>query len=103
MITIDTIKNGFKSYYKDVILPMSWKMSLVEPIVMIAIDNAERTYKPILDMLKNEDGSIDAEKLYEEYRKKIQAMGSFDIAGIRFNANDIDLLMEHIRKAEVKM
>lgn len=102
MIKIENVKEGIKNYYKEEILPMSWKMSFIEPILMKIIDNAERQYKTVIDMIKNDDGSIDVDYLYQEYRKKIQSMGNVEILGLRFNVDDVDKLMEHIRKSEVK-
>lgn len=101
MIKIENVKQGLKNYYHEELLPMSWKMSFIEPILNKAIDNAERQYKSIIDMIKNDDGSIDIDYLHQEYRKKVQAIGSVEILGIKFNSDDIDKLVEHIKRTEV--
>lgn len=103
MITIENVKSGIKKYYSHYILPMNWKMSFLEPVVYKVVDNIEHKYKSIIEMIENEDESIDIDSLYIEYKRKIENYGSIEMFGLKFNEQDIDRLYECIKNEEVTM
>ena len=106
MVTIEQAKNGVRSYIMTEIVPKlgGWQKWVAGAFATLAVDRAEQLVSnPAVKMLGivTNDGMIDIDALYHAFITQANEPVTIDIPAIgtiTLRADDIDLMMQHIRQ-----
>jgi len=98
-VKLTHIEQGFRNWYMNEVATLSLWAAMATPIVMLSIANLERKHSTALGMVFDEKGELDIDELHKEYSKLIAQKGHIEISGLKINGNDIDKLVEYIKKA----
>jgi hypothetical protein len=98
--SISSIVNGINKWYVKEIATLDWKLMLATPFVGKIIQSYINKNKELIDMALNEDGLIDVDSLYEQYKNLLETSGksNIEIYGVKLNKEDLDKLYEFIKK-----
>lgn len=98
--SINSIINGIHKWYIKEIAALDWKLTLAAPFVSMIIQGYISKNKNLVDMALNEDGLIDVDILYEQYKDLLETSGksNVEIYGVKLNTQDLDKLYEFIKK-----
>jgi len=98
-VKLNHIETGFKNWYMSEVAGLNIWAALATPVVMLSVANLERKNATFLGMLFDEKGEIDIDELHKEYSGLITQKGSFEVSGLRINTQDLDKLVDYIKKA----
>ena len=98
--SINSIINGINKWYTKEIAILDWKLMLATPFVGKIIQGYINKNKDVIDMALNEDGLIDVDSLYEQYKHLLETSGksNIEIYGVKLTKDDLDKLYEFIKK-----
>lgn len=94
---LNEIVLGIKTYIRNEITTLDWKMAFAEPLIFRGVDNFIKRNEKMLSYLMDENNEInDIESLRREYIEKINKQGTITLAGIKLNAQDISKMFDYI-------
>jgi hypothetical protein len=88
---------GIKTYIRNEITTLDWKMAFAEPLIFRGVDNFIKKNGKMLSYLMDENGDIgDIDILRKEYMEKINKQGTINLVGIKLNAQDVSKMFDYI-------
>ena len=98
--SITSIVNGITKWYTKEIAVLDWKLMLATPFVGTIINNYIKKNEELVKMATNEEGLLDINFMYEQYKNLLETSGKsyIEMLNVKLYKEDLDKLYEFIKK-----
>ena len=98
-VKLTHVETGFKQWYMNEVATINLWLAFATPVVMLAVANLERKNSIFLGILFDENDEIDIDDLHKQYKEILDQKGSLTLYGLKVNSQDLDKLVDYIKKA----
>jgi hypothetical protein len=97
-VKLTHIEQGFRDWYMNEVASINLWLALATPVVMLSVANLEKKHGTFIASLLDENGEVDIDELHKEYKKIFDQKQHIQISGLKVNSQDLDKLVEYIKK-----